>query len=249
MCKTPICTGNAFPTRLAGDAEPTVEKSKFAKNLSTVKNSTVDILSSKDTTHPKDIKINLNPSNANAVQYYKAFSIERENTESEQGVVDHEITGFFSNFRGTNEPGLVMHGSDSGNTNALAFRFGLPGDKKRRFNVLTHHELINYMRSRNINLDNYPPDTPLHLIACYSGGENGTAQKLANALGRPVKTYTSNDMKVFTKSKPLLGNKNAIIYSGESISSAREVKEAYTYYPEKAEKTNSAINVAWKSKK
>lgn len=266
--KAHFCNSSTAAVKLA-EKNPSDKNINFAKKLLSVKNAAADISLTKLSTSgdrgqlrtdkyhsllnmltsiecgKRYEVINLAPANAPPVQYYKGFSIEEEIFSPIQEVIDRHVTGFLSDFRGTGEPALLMHGSKSGNTDVLAFFSGLP-EGKNILNVLQHSELVNFIKDKNINLDMYSPDTPLNLIACYSGGKNGTAQKLANALGRPVKTYVGSDEIVSVNFKNLLGNDKAIICSRTRLSpikeakEAKEVKDAKIYYPETSAQTNNA---------
>lgn len=168
---------------------------------------------------PKDIglnavhRINLHPPEAGPVQYYKAFSIE-PHYRSDSTFIKYNIAGFISDIKGTGEPGLVLHGfsgknlrigytpgfstfSDYGGTRGLMFK------SAERF---TGHILDAF----NIDLKTVGEGS-LHLLACYSGGKNGFAQKLANYLSRPVISYASESEVLTFNPMKILGNDSANI--------------------------------------
>lgn len=132
----------------------------------------------------KKLNINFNPDNAKPVAYYKTF----EMGEERNGKTTRKRLGYVSDFLGTGEPGIMVHGSQSG-------RFYIMGDGPAPvYQTFTPEELHRYLILRH-SLDLSRDKRPLHLLSCYSGGvkenseELSVAQKLANVLQRRIYAY------------------------------------------------------------
>ncbi|MCW2258180.1 hypothetical protein M2263_004271 [Providencia alcalifaciens] len=122
----------------------------------------------------RNVSINLHPKKVgNGYIKYQAFSME---------IIDEKKStmGYISNFRGTGEEALLIHGSKTGKI-ALLSRL----KKQKGFSV---KEFISYIKeNHNINLDGERRGK-IHIISCY-GGSNGVYQSFANELGRTVIGY------------------------------------------------------------
>lgn len=98
--------------------------------------------------------------------------------------------GFVSDFRGTGEPALVLHGSnkDAGLSVYTDLKKiggtsrGLRAETPSTLNVLTKRHGVDLTRD-------IPAGKRLHLVSCHATGPNSMAQDLANYLQRPVVAY------------------------------------------------------------
>lgn len=98
--------------------------------------------------------------------------------------------GYVSDFMGTGEPGIIVHGSSEGHLVILDTNLGR--DQKASF--FTPREFCRYL-IRRYSLDLSKDKRPLHLVACYSGkaeknsGKLSVAQELANVTQRKIWAY------------------------------------------------------------
>ncbi|WP_449547081.1 hypothetical protein, partial [Lelliottia amnigena] len=106
------------------------------------------------------------------------------------------LNGYISNFRGSKEPAIFAHGSRNGNIayieGVLNEITGLPSAPsiQREFSPL---KFVEHMNSHyGVNLRNVG-EGRLHIITCYSGGDNGIAQNIADILNRPTVGYGMNE--------------------------------------------------------
>lgn len=141
-----------------------------------------------------DVHIDLHPANAGPVQYYKGVSIEVKYTSNR--LTDIRVTGFTSNFRNSGEPALILHRNAADKLlftfRNAATRSGLVqlAERSQTYDV---EGIIDYFRSRNIDLSTVSGDGALHLVACNVGGRNGAAQLMADRLNRAVVAYGQNE--------------------------------------------------------
>lgn len=162
----------------------------------------------------REIKINLQPENAASVQYYKGASIDAK--YSGDRITATRVAGFTSNLNGKEEPGLIVHRDridrllfDFGNISQRDGVYTTTGIKK-----YTADEIIDYFKSRGIDLKQVSRDIPFHLISCRAGGNDGLAQKLPNALDRPVTVYGGVEKVYHTGLYPLGKNR---IHNEENV--------------------------------
>lgn len=152
--------------------------------------------------------VNLFPNNSNRVDYYKSVHIQETITsDNEQKIF---TLGYVSNFMGTNNPGLVIHGTSKGNT---YFYNGLEKLQKDEFGndmylgqCIPVDKLIDFLiEKRHLN-ELISDPRPIHFISCYSGkAENeqkrSMAQELANKLAKPVFSYGGHESVCIVKQK------------------------------------------------
>ncbi|SQC93574.1 Uncharacterised protein [Cedecea neteri] len=139
----------------------------------------------------KNLKINFEPENARPLAHYKTFYMEHHpkglSKISKRFMIKD---GYVSDFLGTGEPGIVVHGSSEGHLVILDTNLGR--DQKGSF--FTPREFYRYL-IRRYSLDLSKDKRPLHLVACYSGeaekgsGKLSVAQELANATQRKIWAY------------------------------------------------------------
>ncbi|AZF20926.1 hypothetical protein [Pseudomonas sp. R3-52-08] len=100
--------------------------------------------------------------------------------------------GFVSNFSGSGEPGIIVHASKDGRIGYVdgsvswMMQKPLPGSQEKIFTPAQF--VINIKERYDIDLVNVGRGR-LHVGSCFSSGETGIAQKLANILGRPTVGY------------------------------------------------------------
>ncbi|WP_277973520.1 RHS repeat-associated core domain-containing protein [Pantoea agglomerans] len=152
----------------------------------------------------EDISINLHPANAKPVQYYKMFYVEDIGLPG-RTLNEHGASGFLSDVRGTGEPGVVIHGFANATLQM--------GETSGRM-FWSMGDFYDYVKeSFSIDLKTVGgADKPLHLLACYGGGRNMIAQKLANFLKRDVIGYGDNEI-IVSGARSVLGNPESRIWS------------------------------------
>ncbi|WP_336981343.1 MULTISPECIES: hypothetical protein [unclassified Cedecea] len=136
-----------------------------------------------------NLQINFEPENARPWTHYKTFAMEKIYLTkiSEQFIWK---CGYVSDFMGTGEPGIMIHGSPCGSLVIPDENIG----KNQEASYYTPREFYHYL-IRRYSLDLYQDKRPLHLVACYSGaamknsGELSIAQKLANITQRKIWAY------------------------------------------------------------
>ncbi|NIF31615.1 hypothetical protein F3J29_05635 [Enterobacter sp. Cy-643] len=134
----------------------------------------------------KNLQINLNPDNAKPVVHYKSFFIEVNKCFKDSH-------GYVSDFLGTGEPGIMVHGSMDGRLKIVTEGVRKVGSGVRSTH-LTPREFYYYLIRRH-SLDLAKDKRPLHLVACYSGaaepasGKLSAAQELANITQRKIWAY------------------------------------------------------------
>ncbi|WP_336707252.1 MULTISPECIES: hypothetical protein [unclassified Cedecea] len=132
----------------------------------------------------RSLSIDFNPADAKPVAYYKAIEI----GEKKNGKATRLRLGYVSDYLGTGEPGLMVHGSQSG-------KLYIMGDGPDPvYQTFTPEDLHRYLIFRH-SLDLSRDKRPLHLLSCYSGEakenseELSVAQRLANVLQRRIYVY------------------------------------------------------------
>jgi hypothetical protein len=170
------------------------------------------------------------------VTYYRAFSIE-PHYRKDQSFTSYNIAGYMSDIMGTGEPGLVLHGYSArkiwlGYTPGFTEFSDYGGVRARMFNsaeaLATHiHDTF------GIDLRTAGEGKPLHLLACYAGGNGGFAQHLATYLKRPVVAYGGATDIVTFKPMDILGNPNAGIFLSLNNNGVRSriPAEPQVYHP------------------
>lgn len=148
--------------------------------------------------------INLHPANAKPTEYYKLFFIE-DTDFTGKSLSEHSASGFISNVRGTGQPGIVIHGLPN-----KTMRLG-ESSGKIFWDTDDLYEYVNEVFSIDLKTVG-GADKPLHLLACYGGGERSIAQRLANTLGRDVIGYGNNEA-ILAADRGMLGNPLKKIYS------------------------------------
>jgi len=136
---------------------------------------------------PYEPAVNFSPHNARPVQWSKATEVSAKSRFLFRYMTSE---GYVSDFGGTGQPGIIIHGSSSGWFNPESLVNVRPERLPDYF--LNHHGI-------DLSADN----GPLHLVACYSGaarqpGQQSMAQLLANKLGRTVISYGGHE-RVWTK--------------------------------------------------
>ncbi|WP_213714483.1 hypothetical protein [Cedecea lapagei] len=132
----------------------------------------------------RNLSVNFNPASAKPVTYYKTIEI----GEKKNGEATRLCLGYVNDCLGTGEPGLMVHGSQSG-------KLYIMGDGPNPvYQAFTPEELHRYLIFRH-SLDLSRDKRPLHLLSCYSGEakenseELSVAQRLANVLQRRIYVY------------------------------------------------------------
>lgn len=152
--------------------------------------------------------VNLYPNDSNPIDYYKSIHIQKTIASVKK---QKTITlGYVSNFMGTNNPGLSIHGTAQGDS---YFYNGLEKLQKdeRGNNIylgqcMPVDKLVDFLIEKR-NLNELAADKrPLHFISCYSGkAENeqkrSMAQELANKLDKPVFSYGEHEPVYTVKQK------------------------------------------------
>lgn len=135
------------------------QKVLLDKNVKSIRNVPIDL-------HPKGI--------GNGYVKYQAFSREVINNEKAN-------MGYISNFRGTGEEALLIHGTKKGKVALYSHAI----EKRREFSV---KEAISYIKNKH-NIDLRAEGRgKLHIMSCF-GVSNGVYQAFANELGRKVIGY------------------------------------------------------------
>lgn len=140
----------------------------------------------------RNANINLHPEGAPPVKYYRGFSIEPEyfkNRITGRG----QTIGFLSDFNNTGEPALIVHGGRSGEV-GFYNPIKKPGRDASNYRSFTPKEMVRYLESRNINLGMDFPNKPLHMVCCFSGGDDGIADLFSSVLYRPVIGYGNHEV-------------------------------------------------------
>jgi len=131
----------------------------------------------------RNVKVNLNPENANPTKFIKGTELNIIRSKRNGKIQDVYTFGFVSDFNKTGEPALIIHGDKSHHLWINEMRFdNLAG-------VVAH---LN--KKHGIDLFSLPKGKRLHLASCYGGGEQGTAQRLATFLDYPVVGYGDNQI-------------------------------------------------------
>lgn len=134
----------------------------------------------------KNLQINFNPNNAKPVVHYKTFFLEIIKCFKDSH-------GYVSDFLGTGEPGIMVHGNMNGKLNIVTDGIRVVGAGVRSTHF-TPREFYYYLIRRH-SLDLAKDKRPLHLVACYSGaaepasGKLSVAQELANITQRKIWAY------------------------------------------------------------
>lgn len=152
--------------------------------------------------------VNLFPNDSIRTDYYKSVHIQETMTSDKKQKI--LTLGYVSNFMGTNNPGLVIHGTPQGNT---YFYNGLENLQKDKCGNNIHlgqcipvDELVDLLvEKRHLN-ELISDRRPIHFISCYSGkAENeqkrSMAQELANKLAKPVFSYGGHESVYTVKQK------------------------------------------------
>ncbi|WP_124400248.1 hypothetical protein [Pseudomonas synxantha] len=137
--------------------------------------------------------------------------------------------GFVSNFSGSGEPGIVVHASKDGRIGYVdgsvswVLQKPLPGSQEK---IFTLAQFVTNLKERyDIDLVTVG-EGRLHVGSCFSSGETGIAQKLANILGRPTVGYgNSNEVATAPLDRYLTG---ARVYRDKSDCTPLMPK---TYFP------------------
>ncbi|WP_256365326.1 RHS repeat-associated core domain-containing protein [Pseudomonas sp. PDM25] len=137
----------------------------------------------------------------------------------------NNVGGYTENFNGTGEPGLVAHG----NTGKLRIV-----DGSKAVKGLDKLDALQYLDSEyKLNLFQQT-DTPLHIFACGTSSPD-LGIKLADALGRPIVLYGTDNEVVASNAKSLLsGMRTEILGRGDgSVTLLNDLAEAVktTYFP------------------
>lgn len=105
-------------------------------------------------------------------------------------------SGYINNFRGTGEPGLLLHGD----TFTLCDEIIINGIPQVKFfdNMVDIVEHI--FQKYDIDLIAATQGKKLHLVACHATGSTGTAQRMANVIRAPVVSYGPPGSKIFSAS-------------------------------------------------
>lgn len=167
-----------------------------------------------------DIKLNLHPKQASPVQFYKAFNIKAFLANSDAPVHLHKpFCAYISDFRGTGESGIMIHGTPCGNYAVTPAPVEYIIDSKtiesKNTRYFTATQLVQYINTQSgINLKE---DTKrLHVAACYAGKPGGLADQLATILNK--KTVSYSDGKILAISvADILGNKKSLLDDGNKI--------------------------------
>ena len=167
-------------------------------------------------------KINLHPKNASQVQFYRATEIDVALTNGNKVTDMLPGSGFISDFAGTGEPALVVHGAAKVGLFAITPPiFDVNGIRQQSKLVgVTPKEYVVYLNERfSIDLKKEVEGKGrLHLLSCYSGGKDGNAQHLANALGTVVAAYVDENTQCMVDPlSTLLGNPEAFV--GKTVDS------------------------------
>ncbi|WP_277973541.1 RHS repeat-associated core domain-containing protein, partial [Pantoea agglomerans] len=131
----------------------------------------------------------------------KAFSLIQHADEVGAEIRMVADVGYVNNFAETGEPLLILHGGESTTvySTAVGVYRNAPG-AETPFSVISGtaiferhalEDLINILHERH-GVDLYSLNKPLHFISCFSGGDHGQAQRLANLLKIPVRGYGNN---------------------------------------------------------
>ncbi|ULH10613.1 RHS repeat-associated core domain-containing protein [Serratia marcescens] len=140
---------------------------------------------------------------------YKIFRPEKNALKGGRGdvmtmkeLIDH-TGGYSSNFAGTGEEGIILHGQKTGKL-AFVTQHGNEtyGDPVSTVFRLDREYKLNIRRNT---------DSPLHILACYLSDEE-VGRDLSANLGRPVYLYGNGD-KIRTNAEMLLSGLNPGIWN------------------------------------
>jgi hypothetical protein len=125
--------------------------------------------------------------------------------------------GFISDVMGTGEPGILLHGNESGTVGYYNHLQGFPG---RQLNpqpnfIKNPADLYEQIKEKcGVDLKTFKRGKPLHFIICFGNAHNSMAQPLANFLNRPVICYGTSEGPggtIYTGgANSILGKKNSI---------------------------------------
>ncbi|NIG73580.1 hypothetical protein F3J34_08215 [Klebsiella sp. Ap-873] len=137
----------------------------------------------------QNLQINFEPENAKPLAHYKTFYMEQiPLTQISKRFISKD--GYTSNFLGTGEPGIVVHGCSDGHLVILDTKFG----GKKKVLLFTPRDFYYYLIFR-YSLDLSKDKRPLHFVACYAGkAKKGSeklsiVQELANVTQRKIWAY------------------------------------------------------------
>ncbi len=137
----------------------------------------------------KNLQINFEPENAKPWVHYKTFYMEKHPfSDISKRFMGKD--GYVSDFLGTGEPGIIVHGSSDGHLVILDTNLGVNKNPMYFTPRGFYHYLI-----RRYSLDLSKDKRPLHLVACFSGkakensGKLSVAQELANVTQRKIWAY------------------------------------------------------------
>ncbi len=172
----------------------------------------------------KNLQINFEPENAKPTSHYQSFYIDIYPGDKATR------NGYVSDFLGTGEPGIIVHGTRDGKISIV-----LKGIRERRGNVRGVHysprEFYQYLILRH-SLDLAKDKRPLHLMSCYSGraeknsGKLSVAQELANVTQRSIWAYGGHE-KLYLTSGGLttaIGNTDFVTDSNDRRINPRLIK-------------------------
>lgn len=140
----------------------------------------------------RKLKVNSNPENAKPTSYYKSFYLETRKGDKTARF------GYISDFYGTGEPGILVHGSSDGKITIVSegIREANTDVPKRYYSPKEFYHYLIYRHSLDLAKDK----RPLHLICCYSGAAKegskklSIAQQLANITQRKIWAYGGHEM-------------------------------------------------------
>ncbi|MCW2255366.1 hypothetical protein M2263_001457 [Providencia alcalifaciens] len=188
-------------------AEKTKSKQhiSFAKNILHIKNSAAISLNQKYDKFQNLNKrlnaitsINFSPDDSQHFDYYKSVHMEEFITHS--GESQFRNLGYVSNFMGTNNPGLVIHGNRKGNIyiyNGLERNSDIHNNKFLG-QFMSLPDFIDFLIKKHHLNELKTNKKPLHFISCYSGKaqndqKQSMAQNLANILERSIISYGGHE--------------------------------------------------------